>query len=226
MGEDNKAQTETRQMLALVGEAISEWSFVELSLCNLFTICLTPCSANPDSDQEAVVYVDFQVPTAVFYSVENFRSKLGMIDAALCARIAGSNQRAVDVRDDWSKLREKIRKLSLKRNKLAHWTVTPAYYDIGISNPARLMPPYGSPGWWSETGSRPAGKHLQPKQVDEIVRAFSLIDEKIREFYKGFARDPELTDKFDELTVRLIRLHDRRCPTRAERIRRDLASPE
>lgn len=226
MDHDNKARAETRQMLALVGEAISEWSFVELSLCNLFTICLTPTSTNPNTDYQPVEYTDFQVPTAIFYSVENFRGKLGMLDAALCARVPDSGQQAVDIRNEWSKLREKIRKLSLKRNKLAHWTVTPAYYDTGISNPSRLMPPYGSPGWWSETSSRPAGNYLDPKQVDEIVRAFSLINEKIRDFYMKLAGNPALTDKFDELTVRLIRSHDRRCPTRAERIRRDLSSPE
>lgn len=222
----DKSLGETREMLALVGEAISEWSFVELSLCNLFTICVTPTSSHPDDDAQAVVYIDFQVPTAIFYSVENFRSKLRMVDAALEARISGSDERSVELRTDWAALSKKTRKLSLKRNRLAHWTVTPAYYDDGISNPAKLMPPYGSPGWWSETGSNPPGKHMSSKEVNDIVLAFSELDEKLRSFYKGLASERVLTDDFDRRTIRLIKLHERRSHRRAENLRQELGRSE
>lgn len=225
MNDDDKARDETKQMLALIGEAISEWSFVELSLCNLFTICTIPCPARPEIGT-AISMIDSPVPTAIFYSTESFRGRLAMVDAALCARIFERDQWAQEIRDEWAKLREKVRKLSLKRNKVAHWTVTPAFYDGEEQHRAKLMPPYGSPGWWKETGMRPEGKHLEPKQVDELVRAFSGVDEKIRDFYGRLGRHPKLTHKFDELTVRLIRSHRRLSPTRSEWIERELSSPQ
>lgn len=221
--DDKKSADETKQMLALVGEAISEWSFVELTLCNIFTVCVTSCptKAGPDG---YVTMIDSQVPTAIFYSVENFRSKLGMVESALFARICERDAWAEDIRTEWGRLKEKVRKLSLRRNKLAHWTVTPAQYDQDISIPAKLMPPYGSPGWYSETSSQPPGNHLDPKQVDEIVRAFSQIDEKLRAFYRSLARHPQLTEKYDVLCARLVEAHRRLDPDRGARLDEKLNS--
>lgn len=213
-------------MFALVGRAITQWSFVEQTLCNLFTICVTPCPTRPGPDGGFVSLIDSEVPTAIFYSIESFRGKLGLVDAALRARIKESGAWAEEIRADWARLHDKTRKLSLKRNYLAHWTVTPAYADDDKFHQSQLMPPYGSPGWWAETGSNPPGRGLKPLHVWHLLRAFVLIDAKLRCFYKELAQHPRLSDKYDRLTVRLIRSHDRLCPTRGERIRRDLASRE
>lgn len=226
MDDTDKGYLATEQMFALVGRAITAWSFVELSLCNIFTICVTPCPVRRDPEGGIVSMLDSTVPTNIFYSVENFRGKLGLVDAALQGRVSDHEQWALDVRNDWAKLHDKTRRLSLKRNKLAHWTVVPAFQDDDQFREARLMPPYGSPAWWRETGLRPPGNFLRPMQLVHLERAFKLIDEKLYHFYKALAQRQELTDKYDQLTVRQIRSHDRLDPTRGARIRRALASPE
>ena len=229
MGTDNKEYEATDQMFAAVGRAITQWSFVELTLCNLFTVCVTPCPTRPMIDADDLGYVsmiDSGVPTAIFYSIESFRGKLGLVDAAFRARVPDNKPWAIEARENWAKLYDKTRKLSLKRNKLAHWTVVPAFDDVDDFYDARLMPPYGSPGWWKETGANPPGNILKTNQVQHLCLAFHLIDEKLRAFYKEFAQNPELHDKYDRLTARLIQSHDRLNPTRGEQIRRHLASGE
>lgn len=226
MATDDKGQLATEQMFALVGRAITAWSVVELSLCNIFAVCIASCPSRRTPEGGYVFLPDNAVPTAIFYSVENFRGKLGLVDAALRARLSGGSQWEAGILAAWATLHDKTRKLSLRRNKLAHWTVIPAFQLEDRFKPARLMPPYGSPGWWQETGFRPPGKFLRPSQVSHLETAFGLIDQRLRCFYKALGQHPELCDKYDQLTVRLIRSHDRQDPTRGERIRRDLASPE
>jgi len=214
-------------MFAQVGKAISQWSLVELSLCNIFTVCVTSCPSRPTPDGGFVSLLDSKVPEAIFYSVENFRGKLGMVDAAFFARVSENGKWAQELRSEWRKLHGKARKLSLKRNQLAHWTVTPALPDDEDgSHPSQLMPPYGSPNWWTELSVNPIGLAKSAKQVGDWIRAFSLIDAKLVCFQKQLAQHSRLTDKFDRLTVRLIQSHDRLSPTRGEWIRREIASPK
>lgn len=226
MAED-KAYAATEQMYALVGRAITQWSFVEQALSNIFIICVTPCPARPSPDprETFISMLDHAVPTAVFYSIESFRGKLGLVDAALLARVDSHEQWAVEIRSGWARLKDKTRKLSLKRNPLAHWTVTPAHNGDRFREP-RLMPPYGSPGWWKETGMSSPNKAQKPLHIEHLEKAFRLIEERLRAFSKRLAQCPELSDRYDQLLVRLIHSHDRLNPTRGERIRRELASPE
>jgi hypothetical protein len=226
MVSQDKADLATEQMFALVGRAITEWSFVEQALCNIFVICVTPCPSRPDPEGGRISMLDSAVPTAVFYSVENFRGKLGMVDAALLARVSETGDWAKQIRATWARYQDKTRKLSLKRNRLAHWTVAPAFQDGEDYRQPELMPPYGSPGWWSETGANPPGNKLKPLHVEHLCQAFTGIEQRLRGFAKHLAEHPRLSDKYDRLTVRLIRTHDRLNPSRGERIRRDLASPE
>ena len=222
----DKEDHATEQMFAAIGRAITQWSFVEQSLHNIFTVCVTSCPSRPDVNGGFISIIDGQVPSAVFYSIESFRGKLGLVDAALRARVYDNGAWANKIREDWSKLHDKTRKLSGKRNRLAHWTATPAFQDDDKFHEARLMPPFGSPGWWSETGSNPPGDILRTTQVTHLCLAFSLIDEKLRNFYKELAQHPRLCDKYDKLTVRLIRSHDRLNPKRGEQLRLHLASGE
>lgn len=213
--------------MALVGEAITQWSFVEQTLCNIFIICITPCPVRPpkmEGEPGLVTMIDSEVPTAIFYSTESFRGKLNITDSALRTRIKENGEWAKGVRADWSKLHDKVRKLSLKRNSLAHGTVTPAFDDGEDFYEARLMPPYGSPDWWTETGMNPQGKMKTPEQMKHLVRAFCLVDEKLRNFYKELGLHPKLHGKYDQLTVRQIRSHRRLDPKRAEWIEQQLSS--
>ncbi len=221
---EREADLETAKMFALVGRAISQWSLVELSLCNIFTVCVTSCPSRSTPDGGFVSFLDGDVPSAIFYSIENFRSKLGLVDAALRARVSENARWAEAIRNEWAKLFEKTRKSSLKRNMLAHWTVTPALPDDeeGI-HPSQLMPPYGSPAWWKETGLNPDGKAKSAKEIEDCLHSFSLIDEKLRQFHRTLAQHPEMIGKYDQLLVRLIRSHDRLSPARGRWVREQIA---
>jgi hypothetical protein len=224
MDKEDKAKTATEQMFGLVGRAITQWSFVEQALSNIFIMCVTPCPSKPGPDGHTS-FIDSQVPTAIFYSIESFRGKLGLVDAALLARVSDRAAWAEELRVDWARLRDKARKLSLKRNRLAHWTVIPASQHYDVFHEAALLPPFGSPGWWTATGLNP-GERLKPLHVEHLCTAFCIIEERLRAFQKRLGQSQGLFDIYDQLTARLIRSHDRLNPTRGERIRRDLASPE
>lgn len=211
-------------MFALVGRAITSWSIVEKSLCNILVVCCCSCPTREDGS-EGIVMLDPSVPMAVFYSVENFRSKLGIVDSAIRARVHEHGQWAGDIRENWAKLHEKTRKLSLKRNRLAHWTVIPPIYDEIYYGP-RLMPPYGSPAWYQETGWNPKGSSLSYNQVSHLCHAFDLLDCKLSDFCQSLAHHPTLQRKYDELTARQIRTLAQLSPTRVESIKRAISSEE
>jgi hypothetical protein len=220
MTEIDKGREQTEQMFALIGKAITNWSFVEEQLCHVFEICAGPVSTRPDGGHW---FLD-SVPSAVFYSVENFRGKLSLIDAALNARAAGPWDWAQEIRADWARLRDKARKLSLKRNKLAHWTVLPGY-DYEGTIPPRLVPPIGSPNYYRATGL--SGKlTLQLQHLSHLNHAFFLLQQKIRDFTVCLGRREELFDKYVEQLAHQVRSHCHSDPSRAERLERALSSPE
>lgn len=179
-----------------------------------------------EGDPGYTSFLDSSVPTAAFYSVESFRGKLNVANAAILSRIHDNGSWAQDIRAQWAKLHNKVRKLSMKRNTLAHGTVTPAFQDDEKFYEPQLMPAYGSPDWWAETGAAPPGKQRSPEQVKHVIRAFALMDSKLRCFYKALAQHPRLHDKFDRLTVRRIQSHRRLNPKRAEWIEQKLSSPD
>jgi hypothetical protein len=181
MAGDDNGRDPTEQMFALVGRAITQWSFVEAKLCAIYMVCAGTVDARPRGGLE---YIDSQVPTAVFYSVENFRGKLALVDAAISNRFIRWMPGAEEIAVDWTKLRDKARKLSLKRNRLAHWTVLPGHgdEDEGIIIHPRLVPPYGSPGYYEATGLHPEKLTITPHQIEHLEHAFCLLTEKLRLF--------------------------------------------
>jgi len=221
MDDDDKVDRANEQMFALVGRAITQWSYVEQNLCSIFTICTSHVVPMREG---GLHYLDFQVPNAVFYSVENFRSKLGLVDAALINRALGQEPWAVEAREEWAKLQQKVRKLSLKRNRLAHWTVLPAadygdeFYD------ARLVPPYGSPGYWRETGIRPTNQTMKPTHIQHLEMAFYLVSQKLKDYAKSLVQREELYGRSVGLTASLIRSRYDIDPTHAEEIKLRLTS--
>jgi hypothetical protein len=224
MAAEDKGDSETAQMFARVGRAITRWSLVEQTLSNIFTLCVAPFGARIGPDDVYISYLDHEVPTAIFYSIESFRGKLGLVDAALLARIKDHGTWADNIRSDWARLHDKTRRLSLKRNRLAHWTVLPGFDDGEEFHEPRLMPPYGSPAWWQETGASPQGLKMSPAHLDHLYTAFSILDGRLRAFLKILAANERLSDKYDRLMARQIQSQGRLNPTRGERIARYLAS--
>ncbi len=225
------AETDTRfelteQMFAAVGRAITQWSFVESSLCNLFSACVG--TAVPLKQHDGVEFVESWTPMWVFYAAEAFNTKRSLLNAAITAHLYTVEQRD-ELGAEWSKLSDKARDLSHMRNKLAHWTVRPAQRTgTGESHepmaPARLMPPFGSPKYWRETGLDPPGKSLTTVQVGHIEKAFCLYDEKVRAFTLKLVRTQALLDKDAELAMRRLLLDPRLSPTALAELERVLAS--
>lgn len=215
----------TEQMFALVGRAITQWSFVEDRLCSIYMICVGSVDATGPT---SLRYYDTEVPTAVFYSVENFRGKLAMVEAVICTRFSRLESCGEEILSEWANLREKARKLSLKRNRLAHWTVLPGHEgdEYGASHSPRLVPPFGSPGYYRETGANPGKQTLKPNQIVNLEHAFYLLSVKLRNFCHSLAQREELLDIAVELVARRIRSLDQSDPIRAERLRQILSSPE
>jgi len=207
-------------MFALIGRAINRWSFVEEELSHLFMVCMGEVIADPEGGMD----YGSAVHSTVFYAVENFRGKLTLIDAALAAYVNWPDVERERIKDDWSRLREKARKLSLRRNKLAHFTVLPGYDLEDRTIPPQLLPPIGSPGYWKETGPRGGRSTILTNHLVHLIRAFCILEERIKEFSFALARDEALFDKYAEQVVRRIRTHSRRDPKRAEVLGRYLSS--
>lgn len=222
MAKLNNADDATEQMFALVGRAITRWSFVEEDLCQVFSVCTSIICARP---RGGIEFLDSHVSMSVFFAVENFRANLGLVDAAVTSRLAMSGEREGEMAAEWSRLKDKIRKLSLKRNKLAHWTVLPAFQYEGL-RPARLVPPIGSPAYYRETGWRSTSATLRPLHLEHLERAFWLVGKKVRDFASRLARNEALFDRYAQLLARQMESLDRTDPTRAEQIRRAQSSPE
>lgn len=187
----------TEQMFATVGRAITQWSFVENELCHLLSVCIGSALPKVIGDNN---YVEYRwTGMWLFYSVENWRTKLQMVDAAIDAYVV--NTKAGDaLMKEWTRLSEKANKLARKRNKLAHWFVRPAQKTgTGTANepiaPAILCPPYGSPSYYKETGLNSAGATLTAVQVQHLERAFCILAEKISALTLKVAHNEELRDR-------------------------------
>jgi hypothetical protein len=218
----------TQQMFAAVGRAITQWSFVEESLCRVFSVCVG--TAIPLKDHDGVEFIEAWTSMWLFYAAESFNAKRSLVNAAVTAHVHQVPQRD-ELVAEWAKLSDKARTLSGKRNKLAHWTVIPAQRrGTGAGHepiaPARLMPPFGSPKYWRETGLNPLGQSLTAVQVGHIEKAFRLYAEKVRSFTLKLVRTQELLDKDAFQAMRLLTLDRRLSSSALEELEHALASRE
>lgn len=137
--------------------------------------------------------LDPQPAEAAFYAVENFRSKLGMVDATVRQRFKSFSEKD-DILAQWSRLYDKARKLSLKRNRLAHWNV------IGGQGAQKLIPAYRSPA--GDEYMRGNKRGLTLNDLRHLGLAFSLLGEKSGEVAKLMGSHPELHGRFAKLVAR------------------------
>jgi hypothetical protein len=97
-------EAERHEFFAALGEAISNWAWIEFWLFDLYVRIV-----------RAELY---EATSAAFYSVINFNSKLRMVDAA--AKLALTKTEDIA---EWKALRRQIDSLSKIRNDMAHRTV-------------------------------------------------------------------------------------------------------
>lgn len=95
---------ETTEFHAALGLCITRWAEVEKSLQDLFELCL----------QKA----NFQLLAAAFYSIDNFRAKIGMIDAIFS--VALRNSRSLKKWNGKGELHSRLVAKARIRNTIAH----------------------------------------------------------------------------------------------------------
>jgi hypothetical protein len=89
-----------------LGTATTQWATVELTLLWVWQACLS--TKVNDKNEELLAHS--------FFAVENFRSKLQLVDRAFKTKF-GKSHHAVD----WKRLVERLRTASTARNHLAHY---------------------------------------------------------------------------------------------------------
>ena len=96
-------EEERRHFFSVVGKTLDEWTQVETHLCSIFVVCL-------------------RAPTdrarASFYAVEDFSSKLQMVNSVLV--LAVSDHKTLS---EWVNLIDRVQKKSKLRNELVHYDI-------------------------------------------------------------------------------------------------------
>jgi hypothetical protein len=110
-----------------VGNAITEWAFVEISLRNVAFSCIE--RGADDMNHKAL--------GMGFVSLEGFRAKLDFTDGLVRRRFAGSA-----FVKEWGKLYDRVKRTSGQRNKLAHWGV--ATYSEAMPGRRLALVPWSS----------------------------------------------------------------------------------
>lgn len=216
MTDTDKGRLETARMFEMIGRAITGWSFVEERLSVIFMVCTADVAARPEGGLD---FDEVSVPQSVFFAVESFRGKLNLVDAAVSTRLHERDRWAIELNTEWRRLYEKTRKLSLKRNKLAHYTVLPGHdYDDQTIAP-RLVPPYGSPGYYRETGISPGTQTLKLLHLTHLEQAFYLLEGKLRDFAYRLASQEELFELYVQRLARRVQAHSKHDPDRAEKLK-------
>jgi len=179
--EIEKWEKEGNDFYAQLGRCISVWAVVEMSLLNIYRACL------PGSD--------IVVMAAAFHAVENARSRVGMIDAALSVALKGNPLLA-----QWSQkggLFSRVTASARTRNHFAHYMVL---HLSAVKKPPSvyLLPPLSKPMNDAFDSRRPSGGyyisdlkniHKQFGQLCDDLRIFSSqIGEPIKQHAKSSAQ--------------------------------------
>lgn len=104
MPEFRSIESERQRFFASLGEAISQWAWVEYHLFHVYVRLVRPEL--------------FKAASAAFLAVINFNSKLAMVDAAASFALTKDEDIA-----EWTTLKNKLGRLAKRRNKMAHMPV-------------------------------------------------------------------------------------------------------
>ena len=204
-------------MYAEIGAAISQWSLVESGLCGIFSCCISPTNFHPPG---GVLHNDWAVVTAAFFAVENFRSKLKLVDSTINARLSALETDCSPILSEWVKARDKCRRLSMRRNHLAHGTVIGAPRSKP-GNRILLKAAFNSPDY-----NQVGGRSLNLNSVRHITKGFSLLERRISNVRCLVAALPELPHIFASQVANQMENAARNNPSVLAQIKRGLSWPE
>jgi hypothetical protein len=179
-------------MYASIGQAITAWASLENALCSIHSVCTAPSLILYHPNGSGLQFFDPLVSAATFYAIDNFRSKPAMVDAVVQARFKHFEE-AEDLVAQWAKISEKARKLSLKRNKLAHFEV------IRLDGKPSLVPPHRNPR--SHDYLFGTNRPMSAANVRHLILAFQLLSDKASSLAKAMAAHPELHRIFAKLVT-------------------------
>lgn len=143
-----------------LGRAITSWAHVEQALC--WVGC---CSFVEDDQTQFIVS---------FFSIENFRSKLQVVDRL----IAHKFKQHVD---SWEPIKDDLVGLSKIRNQLAHYPVM----NYGNNTPGQriaLLPRFGQPSKFKQTLPKPPSGALGIRDIAHAERRFTALMFKLEAF--------------------------------------------
>ncbi|WP_294336290.1 hypothetical protein [uncultured Sphingomonas sp.] len=122
-----------------VSEAISAWSFVEMTLTQIFCVCITPSFVT-----SGVFIGGGLAATNVFFSVESLRARILMIDGALSGALSESDPQFCNINSGWDAAKRAVTSNAKMRNRLAHWHVISVADHKGAHHPT-LRPAFFDP---------------------------------------------------------------------------------
>jgi hypothetical protein len=158
MGARNKGamtpQEETVAFYYLLGKAISAWANVERALCAVASSCFTKHN--------------FNYSILMFFSIDNFRSKLQAVDHLFHTKFEGTKYAR-----EWESIFQNLERLAKIRNQLAH------YHTLGYEGqPGRriaLVPVLSrAPKLKQRTPKPPAGS-LCLREIDHARLQFEAV---------------------------------------------------
>lgn len=155
---------EVEEFYAALGRAISQWAHVEYGLKEVYHACLGG--------------VSFWMCSAVFYAVENFRSKLRMVDTAVRMATPGTK-----LLEDWQKKGGLYARLNAKnaiRNNLAHFTVI-TFSNAKVGHRINLRPNIFDPKNLPIKNKGPTGGYFL-KDLQAIPGQFSPLAHSLENF--------------------------------------------
>jgi hypothetical protein len=163
-GDPEKALRQQQEFFECLGRAISQWAYVEDQVYHTYRVIIDPG--------------DWIASAAAYHSVINMKTRLDMIDAALSVSRHYKHRLS-----EWEKIRKKIGNQSVRRNKVAHWTVThDATQDDEPGVTMYLQAPLYDFRKISEEGHR---EKIDTKQVVQWAGAFAKLGLEIEDFWRS-----------------------------------------
>jgi hypothetical protein len=144
-----------------LGLAITSWAHVEQSL-----YCVGSCCFNEDDQSQFVV---------TFFSIENFRSKLQVVD-----RLIKQNYKS-HVKN-WEPLALDLERLSKIRNHLAHYPVMNYGNDVPGKRIA-LLPRFGQPSKFKQATPKPPSGSIGLRDIVHARQRFVALAFGLEFFY-------------------------------------------
>ena len=173
-----------------IGSAITQWAHIEFGLFDVVSAAFEDPKESPLA--------------SAFYSVENFRSKLQLVEQVVALKF-----RTTPHFDDWIILHGKLESAAKARNKLAHYWVL-IYPNDKPGLRMTLMPQLGNVRKTppKKKPKKPPGA-LHVKDIAQLSRRFSLLSNALHNYasrLRGQERIPPLPEQEPRpLTLRELR---------------------